>query len=45
MLDKLDWIKPKYEELSMQLSLPDVAADQAGILKDVKTLCQFRETV
>ena len=24
---------------------PDVAADQAGILKDVKTLCQFRETV
>ena len=29
MLDKLDWIRPKYEELSMQLSLPEVAADQS----------------
>lgn len=27
MLDKLDWIRPKYEELSMQLSLPEAAAD------------------
>lgn len=28
MREKLDWVKPKYEELSMQLSLPEVAADQ-----------------
>jgi peptide chain release factor 1 len=27
MREKLDWIKPKYEELSMRLSLPEVAAD------------------
>lgn len=28
MLDKLDWVKPKYEELSMRISLPEVVADQ-----------------
>lgn len=29
MLDKLDWVKAHYEELSMLLSQPEVVADQA----------------